>query len=169
MEGDPKDQSSGVSIKEALSLLNIGNLEGSRYPILVSVPKEVFQKYNEDRNILEFWKQVFNPQNRLVPGITENVDMDSRVLFILHSFEDSEKRDAHFRAVTTTWESFLKDPVNIINYELHGRPCERRSRGNYPNINFWEFYDKLSELEEKQYAIPDYNNREDFYGRIVSS
>ena len=51
----------------------------------------------------------------------------------------------------------------MINYNLHGKPCEIRSGGDYPHIDFWDFYDNLDEGEQDNYPIPDSNWRKGFY------
>lgn len=160
------------TVEEALGQISEQDLKENKWPLLVKVNKGTFRNYNgrfdvptEERKRkreLDFWKEIFNKENFLTPDTTK-FNPEEDFLFILHSKEGSDGMDTEFIAVTTTYQSFIEDPINMINYDRHGRPCSVRSHGSYPRRDFWKFYDEITQEEQDQYAIPDSKWREHYY------
>lgn len=147
-----------VDLLHALNEIPIKSWEGAGYPILTSAPKHLYYKENENQDVSnEFWKEIFNPRRFLLPNSSLRVDLKNDFIFILHSFNNEKGDDVKFKAVTTSVESFIEDPSNMIVYGIHGFPCENRGGGEYPTINdFWkDFYDKLSIEDQDRYPICD--------------
>jgi len=156
------------SVESALGTISQTELQQNKYPIIVAISNKTFQEYNEAKSNIDFWKEVFNPRNFIYPGsgiFDENTDR----LFIIHSFNNKDGGDTIFKAITTRPKDFISDPVNYINYQLHGQPCELRSSGRYPTKDFWEFYDDLLPKEQNNYPIPDTNWRQNFYKENFTS
>jgi hypothetical protein len=160
-----KEQEINMTVEDALGDLSLKTLERNNWPILTTAPKHDFQNYNEDKNILDFWKQIFNKKN-YINLFNRPFDPSQETLFILHPFGRSELNENSFVAVTTRPDDFIKDPENMINYNLHGRPCSVRSSGNYPNIKFEDFLTRLTIEERSMFEIPDKEFRENFYKNL---
>jgi hypothetical protein len=160
------------TVEKAFSKITKQELKESNWPILTKVKKKTFQNYNgrfdvptherEKKREMQFWKEFFSKDNFISKDkVSFNPEED--VLFVLHSFKNTQGMDSEFVAVTTNYRSFIDDPINLINYELHGRPCSVRSHGSYPRKDFWDFYDDISEKEQNEYVIPDTKWREHYY------
>lgn len=130
--------------------------KSANYPVISYANREFLDiKDKEAEKSLRFWKEVLNPEHFL--NVVKSVDFDpnENFLFIIHTFKDSKGEEVIIKAITTTPESFVEDPRNMINYYRHGFPCENRGGGRYPTLNnFWvDFYDKLSSVDMDKYPI----------------
>jgi len=130
--------------------------KSANYPVISYANREFLDiEDNEAEKSLRFWKEVLNPEHFL--NVAKSVDFDpsQNFLFIIHTFKDSKGEEVIIKAITTTPESFVEDPRNMINYYRHGFPCENRGGGRYPTLNnFWvDFYDKLSSVDMDKYPI----------------
>jgi len=151
------------TIGEALQQISEKELSEANYPVITKTSRKIFSDFNAGGNKikLEFWKEIFNTNNFIKIGDKTPIKPED-IYLVLHS-EESVPRKVRFIAVTTEAKAFLSDPNNMINYQYHGKPCEERSCGQYPNIYFWDFYDQLSLEEQERYPIPDKNWRKNFY------
>jgi len=166
---------SGQDIESALASIPRAELKQTNWPVLVSIHKQVYWAYNDrsdtstsGERTTNFWKGIFNEKNFIYPG-SDVYNPETDVLFILHSFKEKGGNDCVFKAITTKPKDFVRDPRNHIDYNKHGAVCERRSRGSYPEINFWEFWDNLSKEDKDKYRIPDTTGRKIFYTKKVSN
>jgi hypothetical protein len=157
-----ESESTEQTIGKALEQISEKELSEANYPVITKVPRKIFSDFNEGKKKIEFWKEIFNTDNFVKIGDETPVKSED-IYFVLHSEKDAQDQDTRFTAVTTEAKAFLSDPNYMINYQYHGKPCERRIHGQYPNIYFWDFYDQLSLEEQEKYPIPDRNWRENFY------
>ena len=130
--------------------------EGANYPIISYANRKFLGiEDNEAEKSLRFWKEVLNPEHFLNVAKSVDFDPNENFLFIIHTFKDSKGDEVIIKVITTTPESFVEDPGNMINYSRHGFPCENRGGGRYPTLNnFWvDFYDKLSSVDMDKYPI----------------
>lgn len=152
---------------ESLSLSKLGSLtefdwRKVNWPIVVSIPREKYQKMLDGRydDSLDFWREIFNSDNFVRPG---KYDTDGKIIFVLHSFKNRDGEEEIFKAVSTPSHMFEEDIANVLNYDVHGKPCELRSRVEYPTCNFWsDFYDNLKPEEQERYPIPSRVLREKY-------
>ncbi len=160
MTGESTDISTEISSSEvltALSSISESEWEAASWPAIAYVPRATYFRFDEDPNIdnrQDFWKTVLNSDNFLNPNTGDKYKPKEHMLFIVHSFSDRNGQESVFKAITTSPKSLIEDPGNMINYRHHGQPCEIRSKQIYPTLNFWEFYDNLSLVEQNKYAIP---------------
>ena len=130
--------------------------KSANYPVISYANREFLDiKDKEAEKSLRFWKEVLNPEHFLNMAKSVDFDPSQNFLFIIHTFKDSKGEEVIIKAITTTPESFVEDPGNMINYSRHGFPCENRGGGKYPTLNnFWkDFYDKLSPIDTDKYPI----------------
>jgi hypothetical protein len=168
-ERDLREKRKISPIQEALEPLSMETWKKANWPVITYASKRAFIKMTQDKIVGQpdpresFWLEVFNPKRFFSLKRDNGYDSEKHFLFILHSFSNKDKLDAFFKAITTTEESLLEDPENIINYELHGKPCEKRGGGSYPSCDFWNLCNGLEDdkLLEK-YSIPDTVLREKF-------
>jgi hypothetical protein len=166
------------TVESALASISISELENSGYPILTHTPKSKFQIFGDvremklgyntesvDAKIMNFWKKIFDEDNFIRPNMSI-FNPETDFLFVLHSFQDENGIDCVFKAITTSYNEFVKAPSNWINYERHGKECEKRSKGDYPTINFWDFYDHKLNTKPDKYRIPDTSWRKSFYQNL---
>lgn len=160
----------GVDVETSISSLSEKDWEEAGWPLVSSASKESYaNSLNSGAECVRFWEQVLNQKNYIIPGVQDTYNPARDNLFIVHSFEDDNKDECIFKAITTSLELFVKDPKHMINYNYHGAPCEGRSRNMagkgsaYPRCNFWnDFYDKLSEDKLGSYPIPTREWRKKF-------
>lgn len=168
MDGELIERTEEISkedVYDAIFSISKRALEVANWPVVSFVSKEVFDSFNEGQDSSDlFWKHVLDPKNFLNSNERTTYDVDSDVLFVLHSFKDLKGQDTIFKAITTSPKIFVRDPEIMINYRHHGQPCENRSKGFYPTLkDFWsDFYDRLSQKEQDMYPIPDRNWRKSF-------
>ena len=165
------EQENTQTVESAFRSISDLELEKNNWPMVVHIEKSKFAEFNNVREsrvsntgVLKFWKEIFSQDNFV--GSNTTINEKDEILFVLHSLKDENGIDCIFTAVTTSIKEFIKDPENSINYNLHGKPCENRSRGNYPTVNFWDFYDNLSISEQEKPRIPDTNWRRSFYKNL---
>ena len=164
-ETNLNDSTTIKDIEKSVTNISKADFESAGWPIISSASKQSFYCLGEEGDVtgakMKFWEEVLNPKNFLTSrGSTFDPNKD--FLFIIHSFPDDRNRDSIFKAVTTHPDEFIKDPRNMIRYDLHGRVCENRSSGSYPTCNFWDFYNNLTEEKQNNYPIPDKNWRKNF-------
>ena len=132
------------------------------WPIITSVPLKSYQNliYGRNADLMDFWKEVFNPENFVEPTKYHEYNPADHVLCILHSF-DLDGSECIFKAIATSPKMLREDVHNVLNYNAHGKPCELRSKRQYPTCNFRsDFYDRLKPMEQKKYPIPSRTLRE---------
>ena len=159
---DPSDKGIESSdLEVALNKLTVADFENANWPVISFASVESFS--NEDEGVdqkMNFWKQVLNPENFLQPNNENKYSPNKDLLFILHSFNDDKGNECIFKAISTSKDLFIQDPVHILDYRFHGQPCEIRSKGvggsvGYPKCDFWkEFYDNLPVSEQGTFRIP---------------
>jgi hypothetical protein len=169
MTGEPTDTTDAKietqNITDALSTLSKGQWNDLEYPIVTYVGIGTFGLLNKENKGVEedikFWKEAFDPNHFIYPDTQHQFDSEREVLLVLHSFKVNGL-DSSFKAITTSPKDLVKSPVIYLNYNYHGKPCEARSQGAYPSIDFWKFYDNLPKSEQGSYRIPDTGSRRKF-------
>ena len=153
---------SSTDVITALNSISQTEWESADWPLVVSVPKGIYYKFEEHPEIdnkQAFWKEVLNPENFVNPNSGDRYKPKEHILFIFHSFSDRNGQESIIKAITTSPKSLVEDPGNMINYRHHGQPCEIRSKQIYPTYDFWDFYDNLSREDQNIYAIPSKESR----------
>lgn len=142
--------------------------ENANYPIISFAPRKLLhtEYEKEGSNSLDFWKEVLNPDHFLNIENVTKYDTKEDFIFIIHTFKDAKGEEIIVKAITTTPELFIEDSGNMINYGMHGFPCENRGGGEYPTLkDFWkDFYDRLSSNDMDIYPIPTKDWRK---GKII--
>jgi len=153
-------EESEVTAQEVLnSIEGISELdwENAKWPVISYASRNLLERsYQNSTNGAIFWKEVLNPDHFINIQESTKYNPKTDFIFLIHSFKDSKGEEIVFKTVTTTPESFVQDPGNMINYGIHGFPCENRGGGEYPTLkDFWkEFYDRLSQDDMDRYPIP---------------
>lgn len=167
-KGEEKERLKKSSIQEAFSSVPIETWRSANWPVITYASKAAFHNL-EKESILEenyeqrFWMEIFNPKRFFSSKRDNGYNSNEHFLFILHSFRSKDGADSIFKAVTTAEKFLIEDPENLINYELHGKPCEMRGGGTYPTTDFWGFYDEIKDDKIiNRYPIPDTQYREVF-------
>ncbi len=123
------------------------------YPIISYVPRKDLG-LGDDKGIL-FWMKVLDPNNFLNNWEGGEFDPEAYFLFILHHFQYHSHNPGNIgiKAVTTRPDFFARDPCNMINFNMHGLPCERAGGGIYPTLeNFYrDFFNKLPDSDNIHY------------------
>lgn len=165
IEGVEKEIS-GIEVLNALESISQSNWKEANWPIITAIPKEKYFQYDEEVLDIDtkqkFLEEVFNQDNFIYPDSKKRYDPKNDLLFVLHSFNDREGKETIFKAITTSPQGIVNDPVHLINYRYHGQPCEVRSKQLYPTIDFWGFYDRLSIDIQDNYPIPSKEWRKKF-------
>ncbi len=155
-----------LEVLNAIEGISQSNWEDANWPIITSIPKEVYFQFDESVSDLDtkqkFFEEVFNQDNFLYPDSKKRYDPQKNMLFVLHSFKDLDGKETIFKTITTSPESIVEDPIHMINYRYHGQPCEVRSKQLYPTCDFWDFYDRLSSKQQELYPILSKDWRKDF-------
>jgi len=159
-----------VEIEPLLQSLTESDWEEAGWPVISSASKESYiNSITCDSEHVRLWEQVLNKKNFIIPEVQNTYNPKKDNLFIIHSFEDENGNECIFKAVTTSLNSFSRDPKNMINYTYNGKPQDSviRNRSGkgcaYPTCNFWnDFYDKLSEDKLGAYPIPTREWRKKF-------
>jgi hypothetical protein len=167
-DSDVQEKQKMSPIQEVLSPISMETWRKANWPVITYVSKKAFHNLQKD-SILgkdhkqSFWLEVFNPERFFSPKRDNGYDSSKHFIFILHSFKSEDGVDSVFKAITTTEKTLLEDPENMINYQLHGKPCESRGGGSYPTHDFWDFYDNITDGKLLgKYPIPDTQWRESF-------
>lgn len=167
---EPKDAITTEDVKEALTGISERTWEDADWPIISIVSKNAFATTADDpETIGQFFMQALLPSHFLTPdNIEKKLKPKEDFLFVLHSFKDKSGQDTIIKAITTRVEDFVDDPTNMIYFSHHGNPCESRGGGMYPTCNFWNFFDRDLDDDQKDiYPIPDTNFRKNFIQKNI--
>ncbi len=165
MKGEPRERDEEITSKDIYNTIDTipsSEWRDAGYPVISYVKRGIYQQYIENIDSpTPFWQEVLNSEHFINYQKSREYDPNIHILFVLHSFPNRDGEDVIFKAITTTDRSFVENPEHMINYRYHGKPCELRSKTEYPTLNnFWsDFYDKLSYEEQDKYVIPDRNWR----------
>lgn len=119
---------------ESLRQLSKSDWSKAGWPIVTSIPQEAHFSLEESESSTntQFWKEVFNPKNFISLNNIDSHNPNTHSLLILHSLKNKDGKEEIFKAIFTPLEMFRKDISNVLKYNFHGKPCEIRSKTEYP-------------------------------------
>ena len=156
--GYKESEITSENVISSIESISKSDWEGANYPIISFASRKLLdlEYQKEGSNNIEFWKEVLNIRHFFRSNYSAKFNSETDFLFIVHTFKDSKGEETVIKAITTTPESFVVDPGNMINYHRHGFPCENRGGSEYPTLkDFWrDFYDRLPTDDLDKYPLP---------------